>query len=105
MASKPFFASDEAQLFRRGRFDIDAVDADLQIGRDVLAHRLPMLAETGRFSQHGRVHVDGVLSAFRGALLNMTNETPADVTFPTRIGIREVHSDIAEPQGTQDCIA
>src|ERR1700730_4392872 len=99
-----FTATDGTQSFVGRRFDPDLGLTDLECGSDFLAHRADVRPDLRRFRDDCRVDVDGAGFLFAeepGDTLQNLNTADPTNRF---VGIREMLSDVAGPDGTKKSI-
>src|SRR5512138_1097977 len=100
-----FRAPDESELLGRRRFHVHTIEVELEICREIRAHRLSVLAKAGCFGDHCRIDIHDLVATLLQKRADMPYECAAVRTFPTLIAIGEVHADIAERGSAEQCIA
>src|SRR3954470_1899342 len=105
MASDALARADEPEPFARRRFDVHATHIDRQIGGDVRSNGFAMLAESRSFGQYGQVDVYHCIALSLQQRLHVTHELTTVRAAPLRIGVREMHADVAESNSTKQRVA
>src|ERR1017187_5684173 len=87
-----------------GRLELhrNAVDLQAESLGQPLANRLAVVLQLGRFQNYGGIHVDDAVAALPGQIVGVAQKDEAVRSLPARVGIGEVHADIAQRGRPQD---
>src|ERR1051326_411948 len=96
--------SHRADLLRGLELDRQAIDVDLQRSGQLLANGNAELLELGSLEDYRRIDVHDFIADLCGQVPRVPQEYQAVAALPARIGIREMHADVAQCSGAQQGI-
>ena len=105
MGGDAFGAAGEAEALGGGRFHGDAVDGDVQVGGDVLAHGRDVRRHLGLLGDDGDVDVADTVSAVAQQRDDVAQEHARVGTGVGGVGVGEEVADVAEGGGAEQGVA
>src|SRR5262249_5403813 len=96
--------ADRADLFRCLELDADAVELDSERMRDPFADRAAVVLQLRALEDDGGIDVDDRVAELERKLFRVAEEDERIASFPARVGIGEMHTDIAEGGGAENGI-
>src|SRR5262249_47473207 len=96
--------ADRADLFRCLELDADAVELDSERMRDPFADRAAVVLQLRALEDDGGIDVDDRVAELERKLFRVAQEDERIASFPARVGIGEMHADIAEGGGAENGI-
>jgi len=88
-----------------GRFDVDELGRNPQIGGEVFGHRGAMLGDARRLGEDGDIGIDQFEAGRAHVRPHLTQEHSAVGTAISGIVVRKVLTDIAHPESAQHGVA
>jgi len=91
----------EPEFFGRGSLDADLTDLDAQGLRDVGAHRFDMRTDAGTLANHRTLDIADFVTRFADDFPHTLQQLQGVGTFPSFVGVGEVHADVARADRTE----